>query len=179
MVEWHTKSRRKASGGLRRSILARDKKLSERGGDPALTKIAEPNQPSKHKTVKAMGTIHKVKALRASKASITDSKTNKTKVMEITTVKQNRANRLFVRRNIITQNAIIEAKDAEKNVLARVTSRPGQSGIVSAVLLTAEETRAFEAETAKKEPATESSRTTKTGKKAPKKAVVATEKTNA
>jgi small subunit ribosomal protein S8e len=150
MVQWHTKSRRKASGGLRRSVNARHRQLYERGGDKALTQLADSHQETKRKTVKGMGKETKTKALRVKQANVTDSSKKKTNAWEILTVKQNQANRLFVRRNIITQNAVIEVKNNNQTGYARVTSRPGQDGNVNAVLLNPEETRAFEQEIAKK-----------------------------
>lgn len=172
MVQWHTKSRRKSTGGLRRTVNARDKKLSERGGDKALTQLADAHQEPRRKTVKAMGGTVKVKALRVKKANVTDQAKKKTGLWEITTVKQNLADRLFVRRNIITQNAVIEVKNSGQTAFARVTSRPGQDGIVNAILLTPEETIAFEHETAKKSSAAkEEARAAKTAAKTKKEAV--------
>ncbi|MFH0955181.1 MAG: 30S ribosomal protein S8e [Candidatus Micrarchaeota archaeon] len=149
MVEWHGKSNRKASGGLRRSINARDKYLSERGGDIANTTIAVGDTVIKIKSVKTRGDNSKSKALRIKNANVTDPKTNKTKVWEVTTVKENSANRQFARKNIMTKNAIIELKCAGETKLGRVTSRPGQSGTVSAVLLTESQTKEFLDRTAK------------------------------
>ncbi len=179
MVQWHTKSRRKSTGGLRHTVNARDKKLAERGGDKALTQLADSHQEPKHKTVKAMGGTVKVKALRVKKANVTDRAKKKTSQWDITTVKQNLADRLFVRRNIITQNAVIEIKNETQTGYARVTSRPGQDGNVNAVLLTPEETRAFEQEIAKKTtPAKEEAKAAKAAEaKAKKEAVLKETKT--
>lgn len=171
MVQWHTKSRRKTSGGLRRTVNARDKKLAERGGDKALTQLADSHQEPRHKKVKAMGGTTKVKSLRVKKANITDRAKKKTSQWEITTVKQNLADRLFVRRNIITQNAVLEVKNGNQTGFARVTSRPGQDGNVNAVLLTPEETKAFEQEIAKKTtPAKEEAKAARNAKAAEAKA---------
>ena len=49
-------------------------------------------------------------------------------------VEENKANRLYTRRNIITKGAIINVKINGKEQTAKVTSRPGQSGVVQAVL---------------------------------------------
>lgn len=170
MVEWHGKSLRKTSGGLRRSINARDHKLYERGGDVANTRLLETNQEAKRQTVKTLGGNQKTKALRLNTANITNPKTKKTRTMEVISVKQNEANKLFVRRNIMTQNAIIEVKDGNQHVLARVTSRPGQTGAVSGVLLDENESKAFEESQAKKTSAkaarTEKAAGKKTGKTA-------------
>jgi len=55
------------------------------------------------------------------------------KKVKIITVKENPANSQFIRRNIITKNAVVETELG----LARVTSRPGQDGSVDAVLVEA------------------------------------------
>ncbi|MBU0636330.1 30S ribosomal protein S8e [Candidatus Micrarchaeota archaeon] len=165
MVEWHTKSTRKPSGGLLKSVNAHDKKLSERGGIIALTRVAEPDQESKRKPVRSRGKHHKIKALRIHHATVTDSTTQKTQKWEIKSVKQNQANKLYVRRNIITRNAIIEVQKDSQVQLARVTSRPGQSGSVEAILLTQAESHALEAEAQAKKA---SKKTRKETKKKPK-----------
>lgn len=149
MVEWHGKSVRKASGGLRRSVNARDKYLSERGGDISNTTIAVEEHPAKVKSIRTRGNNTKSMALRLQNANVTDPKTNKTTQMEIITVKENIANRQFSRKNILTKNAIIEVKHGAHTALAHVTSRPGQSGAASAVLLTDVQSKAFLDRTAK------------------------------
>ena len=55
----------------------------------------------------------------------------KFKKVKVLTVKENPANRHFVRMNIITKGAIVETDDG----LARVTSRPTRDGMVNAVLV--------------------------------------------
>jgi small subunit ribosomal protein S8e len=50
---------------------------------------------------------------------------------EIENVVENPANTNYARRNIVTKGAIVETSEGR----ARVTSRPGQSGQVNAVLL--------------------------------------------
>jgi small subunit ribosomal protein S8e len=60
-----------------------------------------------------------------------DPATNRVIKSKIKTVKENPANPHYVRMNIITKGAVIET-DAG---LARVTSRPGQHGVVNAVLI--------------------------------------------
>ncbi len=55
------------------------------------------------------------------------------KKAKILTVAENPADSQFVRRNIITKGAIIDT-DLGK---ARVTSRPGQNGIINAILIEA------------------------------------------
>ncbi|MBN2067895.1 MAG: hypothetical protein JW744_05495, partial [Candidatus Diapherotrites archaeon] len=70
----------------------------------------------------------------ARKAAVTIPKEKKTVKAEIVSVTENKANRLFLRRNIVTKGCTIKVKMQGKEQLAKVTSRPGQDGIVQAVL---------------------------------------------
>ena len=81
------------------------------------------------KTKKTKGGGSKRILIASSQANvIVDGKTQKT---TIKTVVENKADKDFVRRNIITKGAIIETELGK----AVVTSRPGQHGTVNAKLL--------------------------------------------
>ena len=137
MTQWHQKARRKSSGGIRTAKRRRDKRLTEKGGLPTHTVITDEDE---RRTVKkGRGSTHKVKERRAKFATIADPKTKKASKAEILTVEENNANRLFVRRNIITKGAVIKIKLAGKEEKAKVTSRPGQQGQVQATLITQQE----------------------------------------
>ena len=69
--------------------------------------------------------------MRAEIASLTDPKSGKTSSSKIVEVVENQANPNYVRQNIITKGSIVETEKGR----ARVTSRPGQHGVVSAVLI--------------------------------------------
>jgi len=69
--------------------------------------------------------------LTADTAYVVDPKTNKTTKTEIITVVENSANVHYIRRNIMNKGAIINTKIGK----AQITSRPGQSGVINAVLL--------------------------------------------
>jgi small subunit ribosomal protein S8e len=73
-------------------------------------------------------------------ANVTDSQTGQTKSTKILSVIENPADPHFVRRNVLTKGAIIETELGK----ARVTSRPGQSGSVNAVLIEAKPVKAEE-----------------------------------
>ncbi len=133
MTEWHMKSRRKPSGGILRTGKRCDKKLAWRGGIFATTTIVRKEEDVLIERGKGKGVKLKVKKVK--NASVTDSKTNKATKAEIIKVIENPANRHYTRRNIITKGAIILVKIAGKEEAATVTSRPGQSGAVEAVLL--------------------------------------------
>ncbi|TLZ81848.1 MAG: 30S ribosomal protein S8e, partial [Methanobacteriota archaeon] len=79
------------------------------------------------------GANRKVRVLSAEFANVLDRKTSVTKKVKIVTVKANPSNPNFVTRNIITRGATIQTDLG----LARVTSRPGQDGVVNAVLVEA------------------------------------------
>jgi small subunit ribosomal protein S8e len=121
----HGRSHRKPTGGL---LNANRKKFKrDIGRDFLPVKINK----AKKKTVRAYGGNRKIVAMSADTANVTDPTTNKVSRAKILTVKENPANPHYVRMNIITKGAVIET-DAG---LARVTSRPGQHGIVNAVLI--------------------------------------------
>ncbi|HLC36546.1 MAG TPA: 30S ribosomal protein S8e [archaeon] len=134
MTQWHLKSKKKISGGKSHTVNRSDKRLAWKGGDPALTQLETGNEERKDKK-RGRGHNIKLKAKKAKFASVTDLSHKKTKKMQITSVKENNADRLYVRRNIITKGALIQVKDGESLKNARVTSRPGQSGTVSAILV--------------------------------------------
>ena len=85
----------------------------------------------KRKDVRTRGKNHKSRALTADTAYVVDPKTKKTTKTEIITVVENSANIHYVRRNIMNKGAIVNTKIGK----ARITSRPGQSGVINAVLL--------------------------------------------
>ncbi len=117
--------KRKLTGGKKR--VYRTKKKYEAGGFPAETILGEP----KRKVSRGMGGNKKIKLLSDKFASLTDPKSGKTQKTEITRVVRNGANVDYNRRGVITKGAEIETALG----LARVTSRPGNDGIINAVLI--------------------------------------------
>jgi len=120
--------KRKLSGGKKR--VYRSKKLYEAGGYPAETTLGEPRRKIK----KGIGGNTKIKALSDKFASVTDPKSGKTEKTEITRVVKNAANVDYNRRGVITKGAEIETSLG----LAKVTSRPGNDGVINAVLISKE-----------------------------------------
>lgn len=106
---------------------ARGKRKFETGRESSDTTIA----PVRRKVVEVLGGNKKIKLLRADVATVSDPKTGKTQVAKIQTVTENKANLHYTRRHIITKGAKIRTELGE----AVVTSRPGQDGVVNAVLL--------------------------------------------
>ncbi len=119
------RSKRKPTGGLYRRL--RKKKKRDFGSDFVPTKIG----PEKKKVVEGLSNIKKQRLIRAEKANIFDPSEGKTKTVKILSVKENPANPHFVRMGIITKGAIIETEIG----LAKVTSRPGQDGVINAILI--------------------------------------------
>lgn len=117
--------KRKLTGGKKRAY--RTKKIYEAAGYPAETILGE----SKRKVSRTIGGNSKVKVLTEKFASVTDPKTNTTAKTEIVRVVSNGANVDYNRRGVITKGAKIETKLG----LATVTSRPGNDGVVNAVLV--------------------------------------------
>jgi small subunit ribosomal protein S8e len=117
------RSTRKRTGGRLRPF--RNKKRYQLGRQPAETTVGEP----RFQTVDARGTETKTRALATNVAHVADG--GETVEAEIENVTENPANTNYARRNIVTKGAIIETSAGR----ARVTSRPGQTGQVNAVLL--------------------------------------------
>ena len=117
--------KRKLSGGRKR--IYRVKKKYEQRSFPAETVLGEP----KRKSPRGFGGNRKVKVLSEKFASVTNSKSGKTEKSEILRVVRNRANVDYNRRGVITKGAEIETSLG----LARVTSRPGNDGVINAVLV--------------------------------------------
>ena len=115
--------KRKVSGGI--YISYRKKRKFEFGSEPRNTKI----DINKKKKLRISGGNVKNVLLSAEIANVFDGKKyNKSKIKAVL---ENSANRHFVRRNIITKGAVIDTELGK----AKVTSRPGQDGLVNAVLV--------------------------------------------
>lgn len=126
MSVWHGDShKKKSSGGRKRGY--RKKRKFEKGSFPAETILGE----TKRKVGRRKGGNIKIKVLRGKYACVTDPKSGKTERVEIARVVKNPVNVDYDRRGVITKGAIIETPKG----LARVTSRPGQNGVISAVLI--------------------------------------------
>ncbi len=125
MAIWQGKSLRKHTGGRRKSN--RNKRKIEFGRDPAETKIGE----RKTKKIRAKGGNEKIRLTNANKINVVDPNNNKVQSAEIQNVIENPANIQFVRRNIINKGAVVETNLGK----VRVTSRPGQHGIINGVLV--------------------------------------------
>ncbi len=125
MAQWSGRSQRKPTGGRYRPF--RKKRRREIGREQQWAFIG----PQALKLYRTRGANRKVRILRAEWANVLDPATGKAQKSKVVTVKASPSNPHFVTRNIITRGATIQTELG----LARVTSRPGQHGIVNAVLL--------------------------------------------
>jgi len=125
MAIWQGKSKRKPTGG--RLKMNRGKRKYELGREAAETRIGE----RKMRIIRTRGGNRKLRLVTDTQINVVDPDTNKVEVAEILNVIENRANPHFVRRNIITKGAIVETSKG----IVRVTSRPGQHGILNGILI--------------------------------------------
>lgn len=124
MSKWKGKSKRKITGGRRR--FHRKKKKFELGPDFFPAVIEE----DKNKKIRSRGGNFKTRVVGTDVVNLADRKGNVEQV-EIQNVSKNPANPNYVQRNILTKGAIIDTPKGK----AKITSRPGQDGLVNAVLL--------------------------------------------
>ncbi len=117
--------KRKRTGGRRRPY--RKRKSCEKGSFPTETTVGEP----KRKVERRRGGALKVRVLSEEYACVSDPTTGETKKVKILRVIKNPSNVDYDRRGVITKGALIETPLG----MARVSSRPGQDGLINAVLL--------------------------------------------
>jgi small subunit ribosomal protein S8e len=121
---WHLRSRKKTTGG--KLTRMRKKKKTDRGMHFLETRIGKREARPK----KARGGRKKLKLLSVDMINVSDSR-GKVRRVKIISVKDNQANPHYIRRNILTKGAVVETEAGP----ARITSRPGQHGMVNAVLI--------------------------------------------
>ena len=129
MSVWHGKMHKRKPSGGRRHVYRKKRKF-EQGTFPAETMMGE----QKRKVVRGRGGNLKIKVLSEKQVCVTDPKTGKTEKTEVVRVVKNPANIDYDRRGVITKGAIVQTSLGQ----ARITSRPGQHGILNAVLISAE-----------------------------------------
>ena len=125
MALWQGRSKRKRTGGRRRPI--RKKKAFEIAPEVQFAAIGEERSMKQYRT---RGNNTKARLMTVKNANVFDPKTGKVRFSRVVTVKSNPANPNYVQSNIITKGAIIQTELG----VAQVTSRPGQDGVVNAVL---------------------------------------------
>ena len=120
-----SRPKRKQSGAMYKAL--RKKRQYELGREPSFTKLGK----KRIQVLRVMGANRKLRLLSADTANLFDPKTKKFKQAKIKTITDNPANRHFVRRNIMTKGSVIDTEFGK----ARITSRPGNDGVVNAVLI--------------------------------------------
>jgi small subunit ribosomal protein S8e len=105
----------------------RGKRAFEMGSDPAQTIVGEKRVARK----RGRGGTPKLAALAINSVNVTDPSTGKSQKTEIRSVVKNPANVDYQRRGVITKGAVLDTPLGQ----AIVTSRPGQHGVVNAVLI--------------------------------------------
>lgn len=132
----HFRSKRKPSGGLIRKAYRKTKRIFEAGREPALTTIAAAPEARKLKKIRAKAQTSKTRGWKLrtraeAAANVLDPKTQKVVRARILDVIENPANPHFVRLKILTKGATVKTEAG----IAKITSRPGQDGVINAVLV--------------------------------------------
>ncbi|MCD6530536.1 30S ribosomal protein S8e [Candidatus Bathyarchaeota archaeon] len=126
MSVWHGDlEKRKPTGGKKRAY--RKKRKFEMGSFPTETLLGE----EKRKVDRVRGGNVKVRLLSTEVVNLSDPKTGRTERTKILRVLENPANIDYDRRGVLTKGTIVETPLGK----AKITSRPGQNGVVNAVLL--------------------------------------------
>ena len=125
MVIVQSKPKRKSTGA--RYTSTRTKRVHQKGNLPTNTRIGK--RDARVSRTKAGGS--KTKLLFAEKVNLMDPSTRKHSVETIKNVVESPSNRHFERRNILTKGAVIETSKGR----ARITSKPGQEGMINAILI--------------------------------------------
>jgi small subunit ribosomal protein S8e len=118
-------NKRKLTGGVK--VPNRGRRAYEQHGYAIETKVKK----DMRKVKKVKGGGLKVKCLSTQYANVLDLASKQTKKVKINRLKTNPASKDLTRKGVITKGAILETELGD----AKVTSRPGQDGIVNAILL--------------------------------------------
>ncbi|OPX67034.1 MAG: 30S ribosomal protein S8e [Methanoregulaceae archaeon PtaB.Bin056] len=122
---WQGRSVRLPTGGRIRLTLV--KRRTEIGSAPTDSHIGK----ERRSIVRTTGGNRKVRTMRTEYANVADPRSGTVRKVRIETVDANVANPNYVRRNLLTKGAIIRTELGK----ARIMSRPGQEGVINAVLI--------------------------------------------
>ncbi|MGY5865463.1 MAG: 30S ribosomal protein S8e [Candidatus Thorarchaeota archaeon] len=122
---WHRRSTRTSTGARLKQL--RSKRKHQMGRNPTETLMGEP----KRVTIDSRRKGKKTPALRLTQINVTDPAKNVTFRAELQDVEENSANMDYQRRKVITRGTIVKTSKGR----AKVTSRPGQEGILNAILI--------------------------------------------
>ncbi|MEM0454138.1 MAG: 30S ribosomal protein S8e [Sulfolobales archaeon] len=118
---------KRISGGRRRPH--RSNRKYEAGSYPTHTTLSSEEHRIMHERVRG-GNI-KLRVKKCLYVNVTDPKTGKSKKCKILKILETPANREYSQRGIITKGAVVETELGK----VRITSRPGQEGVINAILL--------------------------------------------
>jgi len=118
-------TKRKKTGGKKRAY--RTKRLRDAGKAPTETELAE----TQRKVDSGRSGIEKVKLISDEYVNVSNPSTGTTERLEIQAVVENPANVDYNRRGVITKGAIVRTERGN----AVIVSRPGQDGVLNAILL--------------------------------------------
>jgi len=125
MARSQARSKRKYTG--KKYKYFRKKRKRELMRPPIETEIGE----LKRKKQRTLGGNHKLKLFSTSYINVTDPNSNKTSKVKILRFESNPASKDYNRRHILTMGTIVETELGK----ARITSRPGQHGVLNAILI--------------------------------------------
>ncbi len=117
---------KKITGGKKRSN--RGKRKYEVGSYPTFTRLGSEDFVE---VERVRGGNIKLRLKRCEYANVMDARSGKAQKVKILRIIDTPANREYARRGIITKGSIIETELGR----AKVTSRPGQDGVINAVLI--------------------------------------------
>jgi small subunit ribosomal protein S8e len=125
MARSQARSKRRYTGKKYKRFHKKRKMELERA--PIETEIGQ----EKKKNQRIMGGNRKLKLFSTSYINITDPNNNKTSKVRIVRFDSNQATKDWNRRHILTKGAIVETELGK----AKVTSRPGQDGVLNGILV--------------------------------------------
>ncbi|MCK4480614.1 MAG: 30S ribosomal protein S8e [Candidatus Lokiarchaeota archaeon] len=124
MARSQARSRRKYTGKKYKHFRKKRKRELER------PRIATIIGEEKKKKERVLGGNMKLKLFSTKFINVTDLNTNKTSKVRILRFEENLASKDFNRRHILTKGAIVETELGN----VKITSRPGQHGVLNGVL---------------------------------------------
>ncbi len=125
MARSQARSKRKYTGKKYKSF--RKKRKMELARPPIQTAIGN----DKKKKQRILGGNTKLKLFSTEFINVTNPNTNKTAKTKILKFESNEASKDLNRRHILTKGAVVETELGK----ARITSRPGQHGVLNGVLM--------------------------------------------
>ena len=125
MARSQWRSRRKYTGKKYKHFHKKRKRELER---PPINTVIGTERSKKQRV---MGGNTKIKLFASYSINITDPSTNKTSHVKILKFESNEASKGLNRRHILTKGAIVETELGR----AKITSRPGQDGILNGILI--------------------------------------------